>query len=138
MAVAKKKSNEPGKIYVVLSDGECQEGSTLEAMNFIGRMKLNNLIAIVDNNKWQAYDRLLLSADQIKAEFKTAGWNVKEINGHDYKELETVFSSSSDSPILIMANTVLGKGIREMEDKLEWHYLSPTAEQADAFVLGIK
>ena len=133
MALAKRFDKNTGKIYVLLSDGECQEGSTLEAMNFIARLGLNNLVAIVDSNKWQAFDRTLLPGDKIKSEFISAGWLVKEIDGHNYEEIHSALKSSTDSPTLIIANTVLGKGVKSMEDRLEWHYKSPTKEQVNNF-----
>ncbi len=134
MALAKNRNNEQGHIYVLLSDGECQEGSTLEAMNFGARFKLNNITAIVDSNRWQAFDRTILPVEKIKEEFLTAGWETVTINGHDYKELHDALSKKAEVPLLILANTILGKGVKSMEDKLEWHYKSPSEKEVKHFV----
>ncbi|MDE1860600.1 MAG: transketolase [Candidatus Micrarchaeota archaeon] len=138
IALAKKLDGSKGTVYVLLSDGECQEGSTLEAMNFAGLHKLGNLVAIVDSNKFQAYDRTLIPDSQVQKEFDTAGWTTKRIPGHDFIELESNLRKTSAAPTLYIADTVLGKGVSDMEDKLEWHYKSPTKEQVDEFVKKIK
>ncbi len=133
IALSKERNKEKGKVYVLLSDGECQEGSTLEAMNFVGINKIKSLIAIVDSNKWQAFDRTLLGEERIKEEFAAAGWNVVEIDGHDYESIIRVFEAKNEGPLLIVAHTVLGKGVKSMEDRLESHYRPPTKEQIEEF-----
>ena len=138
MALSNHIDGKSGKIYVVLSDGECQEGSTLEAMNFIGRLKLSNITAIIDSNKWQAYDRTLITPDKLKGEFFSAGWKVLTIDGHNYVKLHKTLLSKSDTPILIIANTILGKGVKQIEDKLEAHYIPPKPDQIDEFIAGIE
>ncbi len=135
MAMAKKFNNEKGNVYVLLSDGECQEGSTLEAMNFSARMNLNNLVAIVDSNKWQAFDRTLISIKKIKGEFVAAGWNAIEINGHDYNQIyDALTISLSNKPTLVIAHTILTKGIKSIEDKIEWHYKVPKQDEVKQFI----
>ena len=133
IALSKERCEETGKVYVLLSDGECQEGSTLEAMNFVGINKLKNIVAIVDSNRWQAFDRTLLEEERIRKEFASAGWNVAEIDGHDYESILRVFEAKNYGPLLIVAHTVLGKGVKSMEDKLESHYRPPTKEQIEEF-----
>ncbi len=137
IALSKEREREKGKVYVVLSDGECQEGSTLEAMNFAAINQLKNMVAIVDSNKWQAFDRTLLGEGRIMKEFASAGWNVVEIDGHDYEELIKAFEADNNGPLLIMAHTVLGKGVKSMEDKLEAHYKPPSKEQLEEFEEGV-
>ncbi len=134
MALSKKFDKESGRIYVLLSDGECQEGSTLEAMNFVVRLELYNVTAIIDDNKWQAYDRTLLDIEKVKNEFLSAGWSIKEVDGHDFEELYSALKSPAQKPTLIIAHTVLGKGVPEMEDKLLWHYKPPSKDQANDFI----
>ena len=133
IALSKERSGEKGIVYVLLSDGECQEGSTLEAMNFVGINKLKNIVAIVDSNKWQAFDRTLLEEEKIKKEFASAGWNTVEIDGHDYESIIKGFQTKNKGPLLIVAHTVLGKGVGSMEDRLESHYRPPTKEQIEEF-----
>ena len=134
MALCNKFNKKEGKIYVLLSDGECQEGSTLEAMNFIARFSLHNLTAIIDANKWQAYDRTLLDMKRVKDEFFSAGWNVKEIDGHNHSEIYAALTVPTSAPLLIIAHTILGKGVAELEDKLLSHYKPPSKEQANSFM----
>ena len=136
MALSKKLDDEDGHVYVLLSDGECQEGSTLEAMNFIGRINLDNITAIVDSNKWQAFDRTLMPMGKIKDEFSSAGWDTFEIDGHDFRQLCSALSKNSSKPIMVVANTLLGKGIKAIEDKLIAHYKPPTKEQINDFISG--
>lgn len=138
MALANKLDGKDGRIYVLLSDGECQEGSTLEAMNFIARLKLNNLVAIVDSNTWQAFDRTLIPIDQVKKEFLSFGWEVTDIDGHDYNQICKSLANSSNTPLLIVANTTLGKGIKQIEDTLEAHYKPPEERQIGDFIAGIE
>lgn len=138
MALSKKLDGQDGRIYVLLSDGECQEGSTLEAMNFIARMGLNNLVAIVDSNSWQAFDRILIPMDNVKKEFTGFGWEVVDIDGHDYNQIRQALAKSLNAPLLIVANTTLGKGIKQIEDRLEAHYRPPKKEQVDEFIAGIE
>jgi len=134
MALTQKLNKSKGKVYILLSDGECQEGSTLEAMNFCARMGLNNLIAIVDNNGWQAFDQILISIKRIKREFISAGWEVIEINGHDYNQIYNALKTNSNKPKLIIAHTILGKGVKSMENNLGWHYWSPKSEDIEKFL----
>ncbi len=138
MALAKGLSKDNGIVYVLLSDGECQEGSTLEAMNFAGRLRLDNLIAIIDSNKWQAFDRTLIDIEIIRQEFESAGWATKSIDGHDFEQIYSAITEKQDRPYLIVANTILGKGVKAIEDKLEAHYKPPNAEQIDDFISGFK
>lgn len=138
LALSKRYDRAKGRVYVLLSDGECQEGSTLEAMNFIGRMQLNNVVAIVDSNRWQAFDRTLIPIDVVKNEFKSAGWKIIDIDGHNYDEINAALSKRSSKPILIAANTVLGKGIKTIEDRLEAHYRPPKPEEVEKFISEIE
>ncbi len=137
MALVNKRDNKSGTTYVLLGDGECQEGSIFEAMNFAVRERLNHLVAIVDSNRWQGLDRTLLNAETVNKEFSAAGWTVNEIDGHNFDEIAAALKSNSDAPTLIIANTILGKGIKSMEDKLEWHYRSPSGNSVKDFISEI-
>lgn len=128
-----------GRVYALLSDGECQEGSTIEAANFAGRMNLDNLVAIVDNNGLQGYDFTanIQPIESVIKKFVSSGWAVQNVNGHDYTEMKNKFSTIpfvSGKPSLLIANTIKGKGIKEMENRLEWHYKSPSDLEKSNFL----
>lgn len=127
------------KVYVLLSDGECQEGATIEASIFAGRMKLDNLIAIVDNNGLQGFERTsnIQSIKSVMEKFSSSNWRVREIDGHNHDQIRKELSNSHNidgKPTLIIANTIKGKGVNFMEDKLEWHYKSPSDSQVSEFI----
>lgn len=139
IAYSLKCSHLSGRVYALLSDGECQEGSTLEAASFAGRMGLDNLIAIVDNNDLQGYERtsVIQSIKSINDKFVASRWSVKEMNGHNYAEMKSKFSQvpfEFSKPSLLIAKTVKGKGVKEMEDRLEWHYKSPSDIDVENFI----
>ena len=139
MAMAKKLAKNPGRVFVLLSDGEMQEGSTMEAMNAATRFNLDNLVAIIDSNKWQAYDRTadIVAMSKVEGEFAASGWAVTKINGHAEKEITNSLKNTPikvGKPSLIVADTVLGKGVKMMEDNLDSHYKPPTPEQAKEYL----
>ena len=140
MALAKKSNLDGGLIYVLLSDGECQEGSTMEAMNFIARQELDNLICIIDSNKWQAYDRTLLPVDKIMGEFKAGGWrDIKEVNGRSFEEIYKALSDRTlNGPRLVISHSIMAMGVKSMEDQLQWHYMPPTKREADLFLAELE
>jgi transketolase len=128
-ALARKIDKKPGVTYVLCSDGEMQEGSTLEAMWQAPRFKLGNLVCIIDYNKWQAYDRTIVSDKVLAGMFSAAGWDVRNVEGHVgfAGSLGKILKErgNSEKPLLLIADTVLGKGIEGYEDKLESHYRPP-------------
>lgn len=123
------------KVYCVLGDGECNEGSIWEAIIFLSKLKLDNLIIIIDANKLQGYDYSckLCKSNVLKNMLKGTGLNFYEINGHNFKEIEEVFfnidMAVNKKSHIIFANTIKGKGVSFMENKLEWHYKSPNEEE---------
>ena len=143
MALAGKLQKRKYKVYVIISDGELDEGSTWESILIAGHHKLDNLIVLVDYNKWQAFGRTknVLDIDPLVDKFKAFNWNAYEIDGHIFKDLEKAFSPKSlakDRPNVIIAHTVKSKGLSTMEDKLEWHYQTPREkEQAEAREKGL-
>lgn len=124
IAYAKKKKNCNGNVYVLIGDGECQEGSVWEAISFAADYKLNNLITIVDHNKLQALDKIAnISPSSINLEkkFNAFGCEVVEIDGHDFNQLIPALSpTKSLFPKVIIANTIKGKGISFMENDPKW------------------
>lgn len=123
MALARKLSNQIGKVFVLMGDGECQEGTTWESLLIAGQLKLNNLIAIVDNNGIQGsgYVKDILPViPALMSAAESAGWRVVEIDGHNNDLLELDWESSSQ-PTLIIARTIKGKGVSFMENIPKWH-----------------
>lgn len=130
MAYALKKDNKASRVFVVLGDGECNEGSVWEAAQFANHNKLNNLVAIVDYNHMQSMDFCdnTLEVVDMSAKWRAFGWNAIEINGNSHDELKKAFSEaekSADKPTVIVANTVKGCGVSFMENDILWHYRFP-------------
>lgn len=126
MAIANKLTNNPGKIYVVLSDGECEEGSVWEAVMLASTKKLDNITAIIDFNKLQASGKTneIINQTNMADRWQAFGWDPIEVNGHNIDELEHAFKKAQFRPKVIVAHTIKGKGISFMEDKIEWHHRS--------------
>jgi transketolase len=122
---------------VLLGDGECNEGSVWENAAFASRQSLDRLTVIVDRNRLQGCgrDKDVLNYGDIGEKFRAFGFRVIDIDGHDYEQIANAFqkvvSNISGKPTAIIANTVKGKGVSFMEDRLEWHYKSPTNEQLE-------
>lgn len=134
MALGAKLQGKEFKVYVPLGDGEIEEGQVWEAAMFAGNRKLDNLVAIVDYNNLQIDGSLdeVNSPYPIKEKFEAFNWNVVEINGHCFREIEEAFKKADeckDKPTCIVAHTVKGKGVSFMEDKCDWHGSAPNAEQ---------
>ena len=131
MALANKGSGNPGKIFVILGDGECNEGSVWEAIMIAPHLKLDNLTAIVDFNQLQGFGRTdeIINQENIVERWASFGWGVIEVNGHNLMELEKALKASQSGPKVIIAHTVKGKGVSFMENKLEWHYKSPNDDE---------
>lgn len=133
MAYTAKLEKKDHRVFTLLSDGEMDEGSNWEAILAAGNFKLDNLVAIIDYNKIQSFGRVdeIMPLEPLGKKFKSFNWAVKEIDGHNLKEIVSTLLSTpfeKDKPSVIVAHTVKGKGVSVMEDKLEWHYLTPTEE----------
>lgn len=130
IALSLKNDGLKNRVFVIVGDGECQEGSIWEALMFANRYKLNNLTIIVDYNKLQAFDRTNdLVNLKFATRFKAFGCLVSEIDGHNYRKLFSTLSRTPKSVHIIIAHTIKGKGLSFAEDKLEWHYKSLNEEQ---------
>jgi len=130
MALSAQRTDRDYRSFVVLSDGECDEGSIWEAILFASHHKLNNLIAIVDYNKIQSLARVdeTLTLEPFSEKWRAFGWNVAEINGHDHDELYNAFEqaiASRNNPSVIICHTIKGKGVSFMENSVLWHYRYP-------------
>jgi transketolase len=135
-SLAARADARPSRVICLLSDGECDEGSNWEAILFAPHHKLDNLTAIVDFNKIQSFGRVseVLELEPFAEKWRAFGWHVIEVDGHDLKALDVALSTASSQPgrpTVVIAHTVKGKGVSFMEDRLEWHYKSPSVEQLE-------
>ena len=124
IAYANKMDKKDSHVYVVLGDGECQEGSIWEGALSAPTLGLDNLTVIVDHNKLQAMDNLekIVHMKPFADKWKAFGWNVVEIDGHDYEQIRKgLLTRTEGKPALIVANTIKGKGVSFMEGKNTWH-----------------
>lgn len=131
MALAKKFKKEKGNIYIVMSDGECQEGTTWESLMIASHHKLDNLIVIIDYNTLQALDFIenVLSINNLFNKIIAFNCDCREVfDGHDVKSLKNIITKKSiyGEPVVIIAHTTKGKGISYMEGKSEWHARQPS------------
>ncbi len=135
VALSAKNKRDIWKTFVILSDGELNEGSNWEAIMMASHLQLNNLIAIVDKNNIQGLGMThdVINLDPLCEKFNSFGWETFEIDGHNYEELYNTFSaiykSDSKKPKVVIANTIKGKGCSFMENTILWHYKSPSAEE---------
>lgn len=135
MAYAKRCQGLEGNVYVLMGDGECNEGSVWEAAMFAAKFQLSNLVLIIDRNRLQSYgsDKEVMDMGDMGAKFAAFGCQVMEIDGHDhdeiYRALMTGVSRNPAKPTVVIANTIKGKGASFMENRLEWHFKSPNEEQ---------
>lgn len=137
MALAAQRDKKTYRVFCLLSDGECDEGSTWEPILFAAHHKLDNLVAMVDYNKIQSLGtvREVLDLEPFADKWRAFNWAVREVDGHNADEVETVLSSvpfEAGRPSCIVAHTVKGKGVSFMENLLLWHYRSPQKEEYDA------
>ncbi len=133
MALSAKRDSNPARMFCLLSDGECDEGSVWEAALFAPHHKLDNLIAIVDYNKIQSFGMVkeVLDLDPLADKWRAFGWAVREVDGHDLSAVEDALLQApyeAGRPSCIVAHTIKGKGVSFMENQLLWHYRAPVGE----------
>jgi transketolase len=132
-ALAKKIKNESGRVFILMSDGEMQTGTTWESAMIASHHKLDNLFAIVDANGLQAMGKVseILNIEPLKNKWESFGWEVREIDGHNFEEIEKSFTSSSSQgkPVVIIARTIKGKGVSFMEEENIYHYKATSDEE---------
>ncbi len=132
LALAAKIHGRNYRTYVLLSDGECEEGSIWEAALFAPARGLDNLTVIVDYNKWSAMGPTAHRVGPLAKKWEAFGWHTVEVDGHDPQAITGGLRlSNTGRPLAIVAHTVKGKGVSFMEDNLEWHYRPPTAADLD-------
>jgi transketolase len=137
MALTAKRDQRNYRVFVLLSDGECDEGSTWEAALFAPHHRLSNLIVIIDYNKIQSLGPVkeVLDLEPLAAKWEAFGWSVREIDGHNFHEIEDALENvprAQDKPTCILAHTVKGKGVSFMENTVLWHYRSPNEDELRA------
>lgn len=125
MALAKRITGQDGRIVVLIGDGEANEGTVWESALLAGHHALENLVCIVDHN--HSTDRALM-VDSLAAKFAAFGWNAVEIDGHDHPSiLQALTLAPTGAPTVVIAETIKGRGIAQMENNPAWHHASPTA-----------
>lgn len=142
MALAAKKDNKDYRTFVMLSDGELDEGSNWEGILFAGHHKLDNLVVVVDYNKIQSFGRTeeVLDLEPLADKWRSFKWAVKEVDGHNVENLMTAFDAvpfEPGHPSVLIAHTVKGKGWKAMEDKLESHYTQPAPEDLEEIIKSL-
>lgn len=136
MALAARLDHRPSRTYVVLGDGEIQEGQVWEAAMFASFHKLDNLACIVDYNKIQldGFVEDIMPLEPLADKWKSFGWHVIEINGHDIPAVQAAFAEAATvkgKPTVILAHTVKGKGVSFMENNPKWHGTAPSKEECE-------
>lgn len=134
MALAAKLKNEDSRVYTILGDGEIEEGQVWEAAMFAAHYKLDNLVAVIDNNNLQIDGPIteVMSSYPITDKFTAFGWNVIAIDAHDFDQIEAAFKAAREvkgKPTAIIQKSVKGKGVSFMENQVSWHGTAPNAEQ---------
>lgn len=134
MALAARRDKKKYRVFVVLGDGECDEGSNWEAFLFAPQHKLDNLTVIIDRNRIQSLGstREVLDLEPLAGKLKAFNWSVKTVDGHNIKDLCSVLDNlpfEKGKPSCLIADTVKGKGVSFMENELLWHYRTPSVEE---------
>ena len=140
-AIKFKTNKEKNKVYVLMSDGEINEGTTWEGLLFASHHKLDNLNIIIDYNKIQSMDFVnkVIKIEPLKSKFLSFGCNVKIINGHNITAIKNALTKSTkNKPNIIIANTIKSKGVSFMENNNLWHYKNPNLEELKRSLLEIK
>jgi transketolase len=138
IALSRKRNSVTGKVYVIISDGECDEGTTWESALIANQHNLDNLIVIIDRNRIQslAGTEETLKLEPLADKWRAFGWDVSEVDGHNYEEIQDSLNARQ-KPKCIIANTVKGKGVDFMEDTVLWHYKSPNEQELTAALAQI-
>lgn len=134
MAMGFKMDNKPSRVFVLLGDGEVQEGMVWEAAMFAGHNKLDNVTAILDHNGLQidGKNEEVVSVEPLDKKFEAFGWHVVKINGNDFADIEKAFEERrkiKDKPVVIIAKTIKGKGVSFMENNAGWHGKAPSDDE---------
>lgn len=135
LALARKRAGSESFVFVVMSDGECDEGTTWESALIANHFEVGNLIVLVDRNRQQSFGDTeeTIKLEPFASKWKSFGWGVKEIDGHCHEEITSsireIKQSKVNRPSVLICNTIKGKGVSFMENQVVWHYRPPTTEQ---------
>lgn len=143
MALAAKYDEKNHRIFCVMGDGELQEGSLWEAAMSASHYRLDNLCVIVDRNKLQIDGSTsdVMEIEPLADKWRSFGWKVLACNGNNHEELLSSFSENEKSqgrPVVIIANTLMGKGVKAIENNYRWHGKAPTKEEAEQFIAALE
>lgn len=143
MAYAFRMDAKKNQVYVVMGDGEQDEGNVWEAVMWAGKYKLANLTAVIDRNNIQidGMTEDVMPLDSLKAKYEAFGWHVLEVNGHDMRAFIGAIEDARaiyEKPVIIIAHTIPGKGVPEIEFDYHWHGKPPTAEEAKRFMQALR
>ena len=136
MALAGRILGQPFQVFVVMSDGECNEGSVWEGAMFAAAQRVASLTVIIDYNKWQATGRSdeVMALSPLREKWEAFGWDAREVDGHDLEALLRTLNPShprAAKPLAVIAHTVKGRGVSFMEDDNNWHYRIPSCEEVE-------
>ena len=133
VAIAAKKNKKNYRVFVLIGDGECNEGSVWEASMSASHFKLNNLTAILDKNNLQqtGSNEEIMSTNKLGDKWRSFNWEVREVDGHNITQILEAFNYVSEKPKLILANTIKGKGFSFSENNNDWHHKIMTKKQYD-------
>lgn len=139
MALAAKLDGKPNRIFCIMGDGEQQEGSVWETAMAAAHHKVDNLCAIIDRNRLQidGSTETVMAIDPLKDKWVAFGWNVIEIDGHDFSQIKMALDLADrwqSGPTVIIANTIMGKGVKSIENDYHWHGKVPSKEQLEDFL----
>lgn len=135
LAYARKEEKNPPMVYVIMSDGECDEGTTWESALIANHLELHNLVVVIDRNHLQSFGSTesTIKLEPFARKWDSFGWNVYELNGHDHKAIadtiELIKTNLNGKPSVLICETTKGKGVSFMENQVIWHYRPPTDEQ---------
>lgn len=141
MAYAAKLDQKPWRVFVILSDGECDEGSNWEAILFAGHHNLKNLVAIIDYNKIQSLAPVedTLALEPFADKWRAFQWHVIEVDGHDHDAIaQALETKSQDKPTVILAHTTKGKGVSFMQNTVLWHYRTAQGDEYEAAIAELE
>ena len=126
VTIAKRNSNQNGRVYILVGDGELNEGMIWEAVMFTSSHNLTNITLIIDYNNLQGlgYSNSIITLDSLENKFKSFGWSVSNINGHNVKSIINCFRKNYKKPHVIIAKTIKGKGLKDYENKINSHYFT--------------
>lgn len=139
IALALQKQELDNRVIVVMSDGECNEGTTWESALIANHHNLRNLTVVIDRNGLQSLTttELTLKLEPFEQKWRAFGWKVEEVNGHSHEDLRKTLSIRN-GPLCIIANTIKGKGVDFMENQISWHYKSPNSDEVKLAVQQIE